>query len=102
MACIGTEDEAFKIENTTDLRGVPLKELTDIFRSSKLIVTPSSGPAHLAALCGCKQFIWSGHNNKKRYATDWNPFETECFYVANTWNPEVDFVYNEILKTKLL
>lgn len=90
ICCIGNE-EAFKIEGVDDKRCVPLEELVGIMSSSKLVVGPSSGPMHLASLCGTKHLVWSINANYHRYTEDWNPLNTDViFYDKEDWQPNVN------------
>lgn len=93
IACIGTKYEAEHIIGD-DLRGISLSELTNVLASSKVLVSPSSGPVHLAALCGCPHITWFGDpyevENTIRFTTDWNPFGTKVDVVYDPkWNPTV-------------
>ena len=63
IACIGN-DEAFHIEGTKDLRGMDLEDLCILYKNSKLVVGPSSGPMHYASLCGAKHLVWSTEYNR--------------------------------------
>lgn len=101
IACIGSKDGAYCINNTVDLRGVELSLLADVMASSTMLLSPSSGPAHFASLCGLKHIVWSGNsggkimNNEARYKEIWNPHGTECKYIP-TWNPSVEQVIKEV------
>ena len=94
VACIGTVQGAYHIQGTEDLRDLPLSELCNILSTSEIIIGPSSGPMHLASLCGLKQVVWSGDwYNKKRYEQDWNPHNTDVSYLnPNTWDIKVEEV----------
>jgi len=90
VGCIGLSSAAFYVEGTDDLRDLPLKELADVLRSSKCILGPSSGPLHFATLCECPQIVWSHPRNRKRYLTEWNPFDVKVvFHDKDSWNPSV-------------
>jgi hypothetical protein len=90
IGCIGNE-EALHIEGAEDLRGVDIEELVAIMTRSRLIVGPSSGPMHLASLCGLKHLVWSSEHNRSRYEKDWNPFGTQVvFYSEGKWHPQPD------------
>lgn len=94
IGCIGNS-EAFYIDETDDLREIPLDKLISIFNNSKLIVGPSSGPMHLASLCGLKHLVWSNSRNINRYQHDWNPLQTNCIiHTDGMWNPEVEVISN--------
>ena len=67
---------------------------------SKLIVGPSSGPMHMASLCGLKHLVWSTEYNRVRYERDWNPFKTEViFHSDGGWNPNPETIKEIITKT---
>ena len=88
-ASVGTQEAALHVSGTEDLRDLNLRELCNILNSSGMILGPSSGPLHLATLCGLPQLVWSGEpGNKKRYQKDWNPHNTPTFYLDKpTWDP---------------
>lgn len=98
VCCIGNS-EAFHLEGTSDLRSISFKDLTGVMNKSKLIVGPSSGPMHMASLCGLKHLVWSTEYNRVRYERDWNPFNTEVvFYSEGGWNPDTYKIKDIILK----
>lgn len=83
IACIGTVDGASH-HGGDDLRGVPLRETMDILRNSRVVIGPSSGPMHLAALCGIPTVVWSGFKRSaERYKKEWNPFNTPVVVVED-------------------
>jgi ADP-heptose:LPS heptosyltransferase len=99
VCSIGTK--AHWIEGTEDKRGIPMQELCDILASSKVLLTPSSGPGHLAHLCGCPHVIMTsnkhqpsiGGTNKDRYLKIWAPFKTPCKVLdGHNWQPPVEKV----------
>lgn len=99
VCSIGTK--AHWIEGTEDMRSIPLAELCDILASSKVLLTPSSGPGHLAHLCGCPHVIMTsdkyqpsiGSTNKNRYLRSWAPFKTPCKVLDDhSWQPPVEKV----------
>lgn len=105
VCCIGTD--AHYIEGTEDLRRIQLDVLCDILASSKVMLTPSSGPGHLASLCGCPHVIMTYDKylkiikgtNKDRYKKIWNPFDTPCKVLENNnWQPPVDKVVKAVGK----
>lgn len=88
VASIGLSGYATHIERTNNLLDINLENLTNILYNAKCIVGPSSGPLHLASLCGCPQIVWSEKQNKNRYLKEWNPFQTEVkFYSEEGWDP---------------
>jgi ADP-heptose:LPS heptosyltransferase len=97
FASIGLKSAAHHIKGTKDLRGIELKELCDYMASSKLIIGPSSGPMHLASLCGLNQVAWGVVKNIQRYSTDWNPHNTDVEYIVdNNWDPSAKDVIQKI------
>ena len=101
VCSIGTKKGAHHIPGTEDKRGVDLRELCNIMASSKLSLGVSSGPMHLALLCGCPALSWSddkiqkaiGGTNKERYTTAWNPFGTRVKFIdKHGWKPKVETV----------
>lgn len=98
IACIGN-NEVFKIDGCDDLRSIELSDLIGVMNKSKLIIGPSSGPMHLASLCGLKHLVWSSEHNRVRYLNDWNPHKTEVvFYSNEEWNPKPENIKNIIIK----
>jgi len=96
IAHIGTRKGALQAIGD-DLRGVNLKLVSNVLASSKVLISASSGPVHLAALCGCPTVTWFGdpydESNKNRFLKDWNPFETPVTvkYVPD-WQPSAKWV----------
>lgn len=106
VASIGSLDGAHHIAGTDDLRGIDLKVLCGIMSKSGVLVSPSSGPAHLASLCGLRHVVWTdskhqaiGHTNKERYLRGWNPFSTNCCVIEDRfWRPKVDIVAEKTIE----
>lgn len=100
---VGSLSESMYVDGTIDARGIELKLLADVMANSKLLVSPSSGTAHFASLCGLKHLVWAERkdtciaNNEKRYKTEWNPLKTDCVFLDG-WKPDVNLVESEILK----
>jgi len=90
---VGTTTAAFHIDDTDDLRDISLKDLSDVFASSTMIVGPSSGPMHLASLCGLHHIVITPAFNIDRYNKYWNPLHTSCDIIVDSdWNPPVEKV----------
>jgi len=99
IGVIGT-DEAFHLKGTEDLRNISITDLVSVMNRTELVIGQSSGPLHLASLCGTPHFVWSDITNKERYEKYWNPFNTEViFYSKEGWNPNVNTLYDEIVKS---
>ena len=97
--CVGTQ--ADYIEGTEDKRNAGIEMISDIMASSKVVIGPSSGPMHLASLCGTPHVVFSGNSkeraikctNKERYTNLWNPFNTPCTVLdSDDWHPHPDKV----------
>ena len=73
------------------------KDVVDYMASADLIIGPSSGPIHLASLCGLKHLAWGVENNINRYKYDWNPHNTEMEYiVSENWDPSIKDVKDKM------
>lgn len=96
MAIIGNS-EAYPINGADDLRGVSLHSLVKHINASKMVIGPSSGPMHLASLCGKKHLVWTPEFNRIRYETWWNPFNTEVILCTEgNWHPKVETIKSKI------
>lgn len=99
VCSVGAETAAYHVQGSEKFLGVPLSKLVDLFASSKLAIGPSSGPMHLASLCGCPHFVWTAKCNIKRYNHLWNPLNTPVqLLVDETWNPSVNDVFKGVMK----
>ena len=96
IGCIGSQRAAGWVEGTDDLRGVPLKVLANVLRSSRMLIGPSSGPMHFAALCRCPTLVWTPEQNKRRLKKHWNPFDVPVRLIIGGWRPPVERVLAEI------
>lgn len=102
IASIGTHDDALHIDNTDDMRGLPLDQLCDLMADSNVLVGPSSGPIHLGSLCGIPHVTWSPvqrdgiMSNKERYETEWNPHDTPVTFLDIGWDPSVKAVVEAV------
>jgi len=89
VCCIGSIDQSELVAPADDRRGIPFEQLQDLVAGSGVVVGPSSGPMHLASLCGTAHVVWShtevspslGCTNEERYKTVWNPFETPVTFI---------------------
>jgi len=95
VAAVGTKTHAMLPAGCTDLRGLALPATSDAIAGAKCMLGPSSGPMHLAALCGTRHIVWGrnirtkmlGAMNVDRYTHLWNPFSTPCTYIPITAVP---------------
>jgi hypothetical protein len=94
IGAIGTK--AYCPKWAEDRRNIPLSRLMDMMAACGMVVGPSSGPMHLASLCGANHLVWSDaavnsaikSTNKARYEKVWNPLKTPCVVLESGWNPE--------------
>ena len=99
VASIGTKQESHAINGTDDLRGASLSEVFDALRNAKCAFGPSSGPMHLASLCGCPHVVWSIQSNQKRYLDNWNPLKTPVLFDSKyKWHPSAEYIYEQYRK----
>jgi hypothetical protein len=89
-----------------DGRSMPLHEVCNVLACARLALGPSSGPMHLASLCGTPHLPWTDKrkwsaignvDNRCRYETLWNPFGTSCRVLDGFgWDPPVVEVRNAV------
>jgi len=105
MAAIGTQ--AYYPKITADLRNLPLSETMDLLAGATTAIGPSSGPMHLASLCGTPHIVWTDDKvwsaakmtNRTRYEKAWNPLCTPCRVLdTNGWDPPVGIVASNVLQ----
>lgn len=97
IASIGSTKDSLHISNTTDLRGINIDELCDYCHKAKCMMSPSSGPLHLAALCGTEIIVWSGDSyNEHRYKKAWNPFNNKVHYINGWGNVDISKIKQSI------
>jgi len=84
IGAIGTREAAMCMDGAEDARDVDLKYLMDLMSGAQLVIGPSSGPIHLASLCGTPHVVWATgkyqslmpQGNRDRYEKVWNPLNT--------------------------
>ena len=92
--------ESHSFKGVDDYRGRSLRDVAGVINACDIIVGPSSGPMHLASLCGKKHLVWSTNFNRLRYEKAWNPFNTPViFYDGGGWDPSVKAIFNLIIET---
>ncbi len=105
ICCIGTV--AYAIPGVDDRRSIGLEATCTLLASAKVLLSPSSGPAHLASLCNCAHVVMTddkvqkqiGATNRKRYEKLWNPFGTPCKVLDHdNWQPPVEKVVKALEK----
>ena len=94
IACIGTATDSVHIEGTDDLRDMDLSTLFKVLSMAKGVFGPSSGPMHLASLCGAPHIVWSHSGNRDRYERNWNPLKTPILFLDEwDWHPTPEDVW---------
>ncbi len=104
--CIGLSSATCKVEGDFfDYRDQPLDKVFDILASTQILLGPSSGPMHLASLCGTPHLVWTdrkryahGFINRSKYESKWNPFNTQTI-VLDEWgfDPSVVMVKQKLI-----
>jgi len=89
----GIWDDFIRCAGVYDLRCIPLESLCDFMHDAKVVVGASSGPIHLASLCGTPTVTWYGapctEKHAVRHTHHWNPFHTTVGTIYNKdWNPD--------------
>jgi ADP-heptose:LPS heptosyltransferase len=108
IASIGLSSEDYVIENTYDLRDIPLAALMNYIAGSKVVIGQSSGVMHLSCHCGTDVVVWGPGSTgpersdlRKRYVIDWNPFNVNVQYVVdNNWCPTPNTILSNIQNLK--
>ncbi len=110
LGCIGLKDATLDLDAETlefhDWRDLPLSRTLDILASARLLLGPSSGPMHLAALCGTPHLVWTdkagyarGRTNRDKYEQWWNPLRTSTIVLdAEDFQPKVSTVLEATLQ----
>lgn len=103
---IGSQDDAYNLSNHCgSYIGIDMKLLMDIISSASLVVGPSSGPMHLASLCGTPHLVWTDDKfwgscngtNRDRYERNWNPLGAKAIVLdEDNWQPSVNKVEQSI------
>ena len=96
VACVGTKSQAEHLPGTVDLRDKDLTEVFNAMTNAHCTFGPSSGPMHLASLCGCPHVVWSESDNKIRYEKNWNPLKTKILLLSEFgFQPTADYVFEK-------
>ena len=59
VGCVGLTSATLDIPGVEDFRDRPLEETMNLMASARMVVGPSSGPMHLASLCGAPHVVWT-------------------------------------------
>lgn len=86
-----------------DYRGQILSNVTQKMAQCEMLVGPSSGPLHLANMCGVPVVWWSSNaKDVPRYGQVWNPFECPNVQASGSWDPSVAEVSDGIARLREL
>ncbi len=106
IACIGLNKDTLSLKSTVfdDFRDIPILECVHLLASSSLVIGPSSGPMHLASLCGTSHLVWTdknkyakGERNRSKYKNSWNPLNSKAYILDYfDFDPPVIKVLGEI------
>ncbi len=89
FVCVGLKSATLDLKsNLVDFRDQPLSRTLDLMSAAKLVIGPSSGPMHLASLCGTPHLVWTdtktyahGQKNRYKFEVAWNPFKTQAIVI---------------------
>ena len=109
VACIGLSGSSVLVPGAEDLRGISLGRLAVLMSRSKVVVGPTAGPTHFAALCETPQVAWmTKTEHEVRVRDTWNPFEVPVRTLPSPsddhwrrrvmWLPLVEDVYHNVMK----
>ena len=84
VAAVGLRNASIVPVGAVDHRGHELQPTMDLMAAATIVVGPSSGPMHLASLCGTPHMVWATDRhqsaimlrNRERYVQYWNPIKT--------------------------
>ena len=84
VAAVGLRDASIVPAGAVDHRGHEIQPTMNLMAAATIVVGPSSGPMHLASLCGTPHMVWATDRhqaaimkrNKERYESYWNPLKT--------------------------
>lgn len=83
VGAIGLRSSTLPLTCLHDYRDKPLEETMNIIASARLVIGPSSGPMHLASLCGTPHLVWGDRRtysmkktSRDKYESWWNPLGT--------------------------
>lgn len=105
VGAVGLASDTLDLPGVADFRGRPLGPLMDLVASSRLVLGPSSGPMHLASLCGAPHLVWTdrrtygmGLTSREKYERAWNPLGTRVRVIdTEGFDPAVTTVVAEAL-----
>ena len=109
VACIGFSRSSALMPGTIDFRDISLGRLAVLMTRSKVVVGPTAGPTHFAALCETPQVTWmTKTEHEVRVRDTWNPFKVPVRTMPSPsddhwrkrviWLPLVEDIYYSVMK----
>jgi hypothetical protein len=97
-ACIGHPELSYCPPQALDFRSLELKQTVSVISNSHMVIGGSSGPMHLACLCGKPVVTWIGPPaDIERYRSYWNPFKVKTYIVSEeTFNPDAELIIQTV------
>jgi hypothetical protein len=97
IVCVGGI-ESHTINGVDNYKNHALTDIVALMNRCKLVVSPVSGPIHLAALSGAPYLTWGEKRNELQCKKYWNPFNVKTNYMVTNdkYNPTPEEVYNNI------
>jgi len=97
ICCHGNIESDLDILGENGLIDVKVKSLEDsinLYNNSKLLISPWSGMAELALLCGIKNVLYVSNNNGT--VCDFQPFNSKLYKIDINNNNYINFIKNKI------
>ena len=100
VGAVGMSSATLDVSGVEDFRDQPLADTLDCMASARLMLGPSSGPMHMASLCGTPHLVWTDKatygmrkTSREKYESWWNPLDTPVTVLdEDGFNPSVDTV----------
>lgn len=104
VGSVGLKGSTLNLHGVVDCRDRPLHETMHRMASASVMVGPSSGPMHLASLCGTPHLVWTDNQSysmkktsREKYESWWNPLNTPVKVLdQHGFNPSVDIVVSHV------
>jgi ADP-heptose:LPS heptosyltransferase len=105
MIAIGTEayvpEHAIHANDTCPADKNSLEHTCDVIYNANLVIGQSSGPIHLAAICGTQLFTWYEWrgSHASRLVEFWNPFRVKVSITTKYgWHPPPEEIYTTTME----
>lgn len=105
VGAIGLSGSTLDVPGVKDYRDISLRETMDRLAGARCALGPSSGPMHLASLCGTPHLVWTDQRtygmrktSREKYERWWNPLGTNVRVMdAFGFDPPVEDVLSRML-----